>query len=208
MEPRHLTYCRTASRFGLAAILIGCGLSITSCYPGDELTPTDTDIVATFFDPAANFSTKLTYAMPDSVAHVEGDVVVSTVGPYDQQILSRIRTNMDQLGFTRVANPSQADVLVASFATETTWVSGGCYSSYWGWWYPYPGYCYPVVYTYETGTLVTVMVNRNETTEKPALWVAGINGLTTGASSADITARINRNIDQAFTQSPYLGAGK
>jgi hypothetical protein len=99
-------------------------------------------------------------------------------------------------------------VHVLNFATETTWVAGGCYPSYWGWWYPYPGWCYPVAYTYETGTLVTVMVAPGVTTDEPAIWIAGVNGLLTGASSAEVSARINRNIDQAFAQSAYLGAGK
>jgi len=207
MEARHPTR-RTAKRFGLVAILIGCGLSMTSCYPGDDLTPADTDIVATFFDKTADFSTAQTFAMPDSVAHVEDGTIVTNDGPYDQQILSRVRSNLVQLGFTEVQDPAQADVLVPTFATQTTWVSGGCYYWYWDWWYGYPGYCYPVYYTYETGTIVTVMVDRSAASQRTALWVAGINGLTTGSASADITARINRNIDQAFVQSPYLGAGK
>jgi hypothetical protein len=39
--------------------------------------------------------------------------------------------------------------------------------------------------------------------QKNALWVAGINGILED-TSAGILDRIYKNIDQAFTQSPYL----
>jgi uncharacterized protein DUF4136 len=213
MDTRQFT--RAAGRFrrsAFATILIGCGLTLLSCYPGDELTATDTDIVATFRTPDFDFATVSTYAMPDTVAHSDGSTVIHQEGPYDPQILTRVAAGLAAMGFTRVPDPNTADVLVTNFSTVTEWVAGGCYDYwYWGWWYPYYGYCYPTYYTYETGTVVTLMFRRTPgggTTPESPIWTSAINGLTTGQSSASITQRINTNIDQAFAQSPYLGDGK
>lgn len=194
------------------AVLFSVGLSISmvSCYPGDPISPSDTDVVTTFRNAAVDFSTKLTYAMPDSVLHIGKDGPVDSDFPvFDQQILSDIRTNLDQYGFNQVANPDQADVLVLPMVSRTQWVSGGCYPWYWGYYYPYPGYCYPVAYTYETGTILILMVDPDLSLDDPnrdALWIAGINGLL--SSSSNTASRIDRGINQAFEQSPYLGDGK
>jgi len=181
---------------------------LNSCYPGEALTAADTDIIATFFNKDADFSTKMTYALPDSIVRIDEDGnPISDPGPYDQQILSRIELNLQQMGYTEVQNPANADVHVVAFVTTTLWVSGGCYNWWWGWWYPYPGYCYPVVYTYSTGTILITMTDPENQVTLDALWIAGINGILED-NSAGISTRINNNIDQAFKQSPYLGEGK
>ena len=51
----------------LALLAITVPAVFFSCYPGDPITPADTDVVATFYNPAADFSSLMTYAMPDSV---------------------------------------------------------------------------------------------------------------------------------------------
>jgi hypothetical protein len=43
--------------------------TLISCYPGDELTVSDTDTIITIFSKDADFSTQTTYAMDDSVIH-------------------------------------------------------------------------------------------------------------------------------------------
>lgn len=199
---------KIALRSILLMLFVSIGLILVSCYPGDSLTPAETDVIATFYNPNADFSTKMTYAIPDSVARVDGDGnPINDPGPFDQQILNRIKANLDQLGYSEQQNPANADVLVVAFITTTTWASGGCYSWWYGWWYPYPGWCYPVVYTYRTGTLLFAMTDPQNQVSNDALWVAGINGILEDASSG-ISTRLNNNIDQAFTQSPYLGEGK
>ncbi len=181
---------------------------LISCYPGKTLTPADTDVIATFFDPDADFSTKMSYSMPDSIIYIDGaGNPVINPSPYDQQILNGTENNLQQMGFTEEANPTNADVHVVVFATTTTWVSGDCYSWWWGWWYPYPGWCYPVVYTYQTGTILITMTDPQNQGSSDALWIAGLNGILEDTSSG-ISTRINNNIDQAFKQSPYLGEGK
>ena len=192
----------------LLMLFVSIAFILVSCYPGDSLTPAETDVIATFYNPDADFTTKMTYAIPDSIARVDGDGnPISDPGPLDQQIISRIKQNLDQLGYTEEQNPANADVLIVAFITTTTWASGGCYSWWYGWWYPYPGWCYPVVYTYRTGTLLITMADRQNQSSSDALWEAGINGILEDANSG-IATRLNNNIDQAFTQSPYLGEGK
>jgi hypothetical protein len=189
----------------LMLLFIALAFVLNSCYPGEELTAEDTDIVATFYDKEADFTTKLTYAIKDSVIRLDedGNPIYNETGPYDQQALNRIEDNMVAAGFTEVADPASADVVVFVFANKSTWVSGGCYSSWYSWYYPYYGYCYPVYYTYETGTLGIVMIDTDATEQKNALWVATMNGILED-TSAGIAERINQNIDQAFIQSPYL----
>lgn len=190
--------------FIAAAIVV-----LQSCYPGDELTYSDTDIVATFYDKEADFSTKLTYAMPDTIYRLddEGNPIVD-VGANDQNIIDKVKDELEGYGFTEAATPAAADVIVFSVITTTSWVSGGCYYDWWyGWWYPYYGWCYPVYYTYDTGTLLIAMLDNDATEARTGLWVAAMNGLL-GDSNAGTLSRVNEGIEQAFSQSPYLGTGK
>jgi hypothetical protein len=193
------------------AAVLSITLLFISCYPGDSVSVTDTDTVTTFRQQEADFSTKLTYAMPDSVIFVDGDGnPVSGDHEFDTVILAAIDRNMSAAGYNKVNEPAQADVHVLPFSTTTQWVGGGCYPSWWcGWWYCYPGWCYPVTYTYSTGTILMAMLDPADSggsTEANALWLGGINGLL--SSGVDSRARIDRDIDQAFKQSPYLADGK
>lgn len=187
----------------LMLLVLGLAFVLYSCYPGSGLTPSDTDIVATYYDKETDFSTKLTCAVRDSVIRLDedGNPIFNETGPYDQQAISRIISNLEQAGFDTVANPANADVFVFVIANKSTWVSGGCYSSWYSWYYPYYGWCYPVYYTYSVGSLLIVMIDPAE--QKNALWVAALNGILED-TSVGISNRINNGIDQAFTQSPYL----
>lgn len=198
---RKMSLTKTIS---LMLLLLALAVGLYSCYPGEEITAADTDLVATFFDKEADFATKINYAIRDSVTRLDenGDPVFE-VGPYDQQGINRIKTNLNNAGFNEVANPADADVLIIVFANKSTWVSGGCYSWWYSWYYPYYGWCYPVYYTYDTGTLLIAMLDAKATEEKNALWVATINGILED-TSAGILDRLYKGIDQAFTQSPYL----
>lgn len=193
----------------LALATLGVGVA---CYPGDPLSSSETDIVTTFFDPNYDFASSQTYAMPDTIFRVDGDdnVIADSVGPFDAQVLSRIAQNMTDMGFERIADPGQSDVQVITFNRTTRWVAGSCYPWYGGGWWGYPpgwGWCYPVTYTYETGTILILMGDDSQADDQLGTWVAGINGVLSGSSSA-VSARIDGTIDQAFDQSPYLGEGK
>ncbi|NUM62377.1 MAG: hypothetical protein HUU44_09555, partial [Ignavibacteriaceae bacterium] len=59
------------STLSLIILIAATIVLLQSCYPGEELTYSDTDIVATFYDKEANFATKTTYAMPDTIYRLD-----------------------------------------------------------------------------------------------------------------------------------------
>jgi len=204
---RKMSLIKTIS---IMLLFLALAVGLYSCYPGDEITAADTDIVATYFDKEADFSTKLTFAMPDEIIRLDDEGnPISDPGINDQLAINRIKSNLDQAGFTEITNPDSItnvpDVLVIAFANQSTWVSGGCYSSWYSWYYPYYGWCYPVYYTYDIGTVLIVMIDPSES--RNALWVAALNGILED-TNAGIADRLTDGIDQAFTQSPYLSEGK
>jgi hypothetical protein len=207
-------------------LLCGLGLSLVSCYPGDDISPSQSDIVVTVPNPTADFSTKLTYARTPDVCEIsdQNQAMCDSPPTLDastvQQILTSIDANMTGMGFT-AANPPDptatspvvGDVHIVPFATKKTWVGYTCYPYYWDYWYGdgYPpgyGWCYPYPYTFTTGTLLIVMLDPLKPTDSSPLWAAAINGLVSGSSIPQINQRVSNTINQAFKQSPYLGAGK
>ncbi|MHA2033091.1 MAG: DUF4136 domain-containing protein, partial [Candidatus Kariarchaeaceae archaeon] len=81
----------------------------------------------------------------------------------------------------------------------------------WGWWGGYPGWGYPggsVTYNYQTGTIFLTMlepekINPDDETYG-AVWLARMNGVL--SSSVNTNSRITQRLNDAFNQSPYLGA--
>ena len=180
---------------------------LQGCYPYDDQTVADSDVVATFYDSGTDFSTLQSYYMPDSVFSIDdnGDIEPADISSSnEQQILTSIKNNLAAMGFTVALNANAADVVVEALVTSSTWVSGGCYGGYWSYWYPYYGWCYPVAYTYTTGSVLIVM-SVPQTNSFKTVWIAGCNGVVSGTVT---NSRISTDINQAFTQSPYLGNGK
>lgn len=190
---------------------------LTGCYPDGPETIDEYDLVYTNYSPTYDFKAQGTYALPDSVVKVTGNLAEGEapemVNPtYGNQILGKIRDNMNSYGWTEVQEGENPDVLVLpSVVSSTTIVVSN--PGYWGWYYPwyggwyYPGY-YPPTYVsgYTTGTLVIQMVDPNDPSAAdnlPIVWLALFNGLLEG-SSADLVTRLNRSIDQAYDQSNYL----
>jgi len=210
MKIAHIFKHRKHIQLYIILFFVGFSLALSSCYPGGDISVSETDIVTTFRNASANFAAKQTYSMPDSVDYITDEEEETEIDPVvEQQILSAIERNMDLSGFDLIADPDQADVLVVPMATSSRWVGGGCYYWYWDYWYGYPGWCYPYYYTYKTGSLFIIMVDPDHADDdsiKDALWTVGINGLL--SSSSNTSVRINRDIDQAFLQSPYLSDGK
>ena len=180
---------------------------LQGCYPYDDQTVADSDVVATFYDSGTDFSNLQSYYMPDSVFSIDdnGDIEPADISSSnEQQILTSIKNNLAAMGFTVALNANAADVVVEALVTSSTWVSGGCYGGYWSYWYPYYGWCYPVAYTYTTGSVLIVM-SVPQTNSFKTVWIAGCNGVVSGTVT---NSRISTDINQAFTQSPYLGNGK
>ena len=196
-------------------------LTAIACYPDRSVdSTTEFASVTTLFDKEADFATVTKYALPDTVLYVpklEDEVPAAT----QAAILSSIRTNLNQLGWTEVTNPrtTAVDVYVVATVTSETSTYWVYWWDYWGWypywpvgwsgasanWY-YPGYWYP--YSYTTGTVLIGMADARPTITDgriPLMWSAGVNGVLAdqGTNVAIATAAI----DQAFQQSPYLNGG-
>ena len=202
--------------------LAGALLTVSSCYPGDVANVQQLDLVVTTHDETVVFTSFGTYAVLDSVVHLDfednnNDSLLTRDN--DALILSRVAAGMEGLGYTEETDPDNntPDVilLVGAFAvTARAYVS----YSWWDWWGWYPGWgcCGPgygwgypsvPVVLYDAGTLVITMVDpttiETDVNTLPVIWVAGIQGLLQG-SDASISTRITDAIDQAFDQSPYL----
>ena len=229
MRKKHSNTWKLFLLLGVFVLSAGFADFLVSCAPYDDISVNDSDVVATVVDQSVDFSKKLTYARPPDVRVIkdpqqpEGD----PPDPNDldpdvaAQILSSIDYNMQALGFTPAPpppgntnpelNPDQADVNVLPFVAKTTWVGSGCYPYYWDYWYGgYPGWCYPAYYTFTTGSIIIAMVESNPppNTKPNVQWAAGITGVLDGSTKSQILTRVKNTINQAFSQSPYLGAGK
>lgn len=197
-------------------------LSFTSCYTDYGLTTADYDVVVTQYDKNTDFGAFKTFSLIDSVFHITGDTTESDsdllTRKYDKLILSTIRENMVDYGYTEIKDPSdqnKPDVVLTVEALGTQidqYYSGGWYPWYgwYPWWgYPgYPGYYPPYVgkSTYYVGTLfidyfdVAASLN-NPDNNFVTPWYATINGLLQSGQSE---SRLTGTINQAFEQSPYL----
>lgn len=177
------------------------------CYPS-RFDSSNYDSVATLRDTTAAFGTATTFALADSVVHLVPPGGTDTLSrAYDQQIVARVRTNMTAAGYTEVANPAAANLVVMTFATSSTYQ--GYYwdnwCGYYGWYYPYgcgyPGYWY--TYEYTVGTVIIGMRDNRllANNKAPMIWFAGLSGLV---GQGTTVTRLNTAIDQAFDQSPYI----
>lgn len=187
---------------------LGIIFLMVSCYPEGPEYYEDLDLVYTNYTESFDFSSKGTYAMPDKIVKVtgnlsEGEEPEFVKEPYNTQILQRIENNMSALGWTRVNDPDNSDLVLF----PATWTNTTVYYwyDYWCWYYYYYcgwGWYYPMVSSYTTGTLVmTLVASGNDYIEPANVWLAAANGLMSGTYN---TSRVNQAIDQAFKQSPYL----
>jgi hypothetical protein len=186
---------------------LGILFLMVSCYPEGIEYYEETDIVYTDYTETFDFAGIGTYSMPDKIVKVTGNLVEGespefVQEPYNTEILNKIESNMTALGWTRVADPESADLVLFPAAWNNTTVV--YWYDYWCWYYYYYcgwGWYYPYVTSYTTGTLVMTLVAQEGYIEPSAVWTSAINGLMSGAY--DIS-RITETIDQAFKQSPYL----
>ena len=195
-------------------------INLTSCYTDYGLTSADYDVVVTKYDKTTDFNSLKTFSLVDSVFHITGDKdepdsdLLSRQN--DRLIISTIRTNMLDLGYTEITDPSDQNkpaVVIAIQALGTQvdqYYAGGYYPGWgypgWGWggYYPYyPGYVGKS--TYYVGTLyidyfdIDASDIPNDILVSP--WYATINGLL---NSGGTESRLTNSINQAFDQSPYL----
>ena len=189
-------------------LFLGIIFMMVSCYPDGPEYYEDMDLVYTNYEETFDFASKGTYAIPDKIVKITGNLVEGedpefVQEPYNTQILDLIESEMSDLGWTKAGDPENADLtLLPAVWSNTTIVY---YYDYWCWYYPYYcgwGYYYPTATSYTTGTFIMSLVAAgDEYLEPSTVWTGAINGLVSGTFEL---SRVTNGIDQAFEQSPYL----
>ncbi len=200
---------------------------LSGCYP-DKLDYVDEyDLAGTLYDEGADFQSYATFHVVDTVIHLteDGKDDPNLNREHDEFILETIRQNMLDYGYTQVASPDSLNRPDVELLVQVTSQDFYTYYSYWynywgwypgwGWWYPpgwggwYPGYpWYPgYISSYSTGTLIVEMLDTEiqpEPLDRPGMvWAGVINGLLSG-NVQNTRARLDKQLNQLFVQSPYL----
>ncbi len=176
---------RSLNAIAIAVITV-IVFSLSSCYPDDDLTADQTDLVMTTYYDSVDFKTIKTYFMSDTVYPVREDTSDKSLIKDNDLIIKTIADNMANFGYTRITDPNDdvPDVRVTAASIAIKTVSVGWWYPYypgwgwgWGYWkkgprstdyyYPgYPGYYppgywwgYPYYSSYTTGTLLVEMAN-------------------------------------------------
>jgi Domain of unknown function (DUF4136) len=195
---------------GVTMILFAA-LALSSCYPDYGLTVTDYDAVATYHAPGTDYGAYSTFFLIDSVMHTlppgTADDIPRT---YDQTILTSVENNLEAAGYVRTLDPLLADIVVQTSLTRQEYMVYYGWGGYYGWDWYWPGYYPPVYgYSYSTGTIVVDMadvVTSTASDQVTSVWMAILQGLADVTTGSATETRIRNGINQAFIQSPYLGA--
>ena len=206
--------------FTLAGLLSGC-------YPDKIDYLEEYDVAGTMYDEEADFSSYLTFHVLDTVMHVtdDGEDDPNLSRDHDAYILGLIRQNMIDKGYIEIESPDSLStpnliLFVQAMSSDfysyyPYWYDYWSYYPGWNWWYPgypfYPGYpWYPgggYYSSYSTGTLIIEMmdteVDPGQNDHPGIVWMGLVDGLLTNNTSS-AKARLEKQINQLFIQSPYL----
>ncbi|MBK3517627.1 DUF4136 domain-containing protein [Carboxylicivirga marina] len=198
-------------------IAIGLLTIMYSCYPGgaeyvDELDTSISKYSPDYFDEPL---TGKYYYLPDEILHIkDGEEVEDPDRTHDDAILAQVNQHLLDLGMQEAVAGIDTSIAIAISAIEqnnsgAAWIPGG---GWWGGWYPwYPGWgwggyypWYPVYYNYKTGSVLIEMADYElkETEEPPLIYFGALDGLLQG-SDAYIGDRLERGIDELFSQAPF-----
>lgn len=205
---------------GIAALLL------TACEKDPDMGQLDVNLVVyTDYDTSVDFGKYTTYYMPDSILET-GNVHVSYwTDANAKALVDEVENQMDRLGYTRITDSAlkaTADVGVqlSYMAQANTVITGGYWSGWWnpfywggywgGWYYPYP-----VVYSYDTQALIIEMADLTARGEGgddgqhsiPVVWYASASGFQFDNHRVNMQL-LTEGVDQAFSQSTYLGTDK
>lgn len=205
----------TRSSVGL---LLVAGL--IACSPEGATFVEEQDVVYTNYNEGFAFGPQSTYALPDEVISISnGGLAGDSERPdflpqqYAAPILATLRSNMNSLGYREVDESAAPDLVLLPAMLQTTQVYYYYDWWYWSWYYPgggagwyYPGYYPPTVTSVRSGSLFVQMTSPKEVDGNNNIavqWMAIVNGLLEGEVS-NAASRIDRTLNQAFSQSPYL----
>ena len=195
---------------------------ITSCniYPGQDARTEMLDVVLTQRDPDVDFSKMQTYALAKEIKPLTDDPnkppTFEITDELNNVVIKTIEANMAGYGWTKVDTSDNPDMAIDLGATVSRYTNiYGSFPGY-GWGYPgygwgYPWYGYNAVSSYDVGSIIMngLDLNNIDTINKviPVMWNGLIQGPIIG-NVDDPIARIQRDINQAFEQSPYLNVRK
>jgi hypothetical protein len=188
----------------------------------DSVKLIDEMVVSTNYDPEADFAAYTSYAIPtDTIGFISNSssdtIVTSPESTFPRTVLTAIRNNLDERGYTRVARNADPDIGVNVMVVNDFNVfqeivypnyyggyPGNYYSGYYGYgsYYYYP---YVNTYAYNTGVLIIELVdlkNRTPDNKVKVIWDAYLGDVY---STIDREAQSTDGIDQAFIQSPFIG---
>jgi hypothetical protein len=202
-------------------LLIISVLSLAACRPEpDSGKLLDEYVVATNYDKEADFSAYTTYAIPtDTIGFISNTsndtIIVSSESDFPRPVLNTIKQNLESRGYTRVDRSENPDlginVLVVNDFNVFQQVvypgynyPGNYYSGYYGYgsWYYYP---YVQTTAYNTGVLIIEIVdlkNRTPDNKVKVVWDAYMGDVY---NTFDLVPQTIDGINQAFTQSPFIG---
>ena len=188
---------------------------LVSCYPEGADKIQDYDVAMTNYDKSADFGTFSTFSIADTIVYFSNDKGATLSHQFDQQIVDLVTANFEKRGYVRVdttENPSFV-VTISAFSNVNyayyvdNWYNN--WSWYWGWWggpfNPYYSW-YPVsMYSYRTGSVAIDMISTATRSDGKVnvVWTGIADGLLQGSNSF-ILNRLDKQINQCFTQSPYL----
>ncbi len=188
---------------------------LVSCYPEGADKIQDYDVAMTNYDKSADFGAFTTFSIADTIVYFSNDNGVTLSHQFDQRIVDLVTANFEKRGYVLVdttENPSFV-VTISAFANINyayyidNWYNN--WSWYWGWWggpfNPYYSW-YPVsVYSYRTGSVAIDMISTAARADGKVnvVWTGIADGLLQGSNSF-ILNRLDKQINQCFTQSPYL----
>lgn len=187
--------------------------------PIDHLTADESRIYVTNYDSSARFNTYKTFSIVDSVAVINNDRLQTKLQTnYDTQVISAIKTALQQRGYTLVGKTAQPDLGVNVSRITNTYTGVISYPNYWSsyssfydpYYWGYGGYGYYAPYSYglyqinDAGLSVDVLDLKNATANGnkiKTVWTALARG--TGVFAE---ANIAGAVQAFFNQSPYLKA--
>ncbi len=190
-------------------LIISATFWLTSCTkdPVNDLSDLESQVYITNRDKTADFKTFKTFSISDSVTVVQDNRSGTALTSLDKDLLTRIITNMQNLGYTYVAADKKPDVGLSAARVTNTYVNVAStpYSSYWGGYYGGYGYGYPSYYAYETSesywSISMLDLKNADVVNKKlnVIWDAQIRG-----SGLGNTGYIDQMVDSIFGQSTYL----
>ena len=196
------------SKTSFFILIAAVGILSCSKDPINDLSSEQSLVYITNRDNSADYTQYKTFSIVDSVLVVEDNQSGTALTDIDRDLLERIITNMQNLGYKYVAPKDKPDVGInAAWVTNTQLnvvSQPSYYSGYWGgggYGYGYPSY-YQYYQTSESYWLVSMVDFKNpNTTDKtyPVIWDAQIRG--SGIGSPQL---IDQMVDSIFSQSAYL----